>query len=522
MKRACRFFVVKSCSILCLFLGLFACQRENLLREERPVNHAVIAGLDSVYSVAPGETLHIKPKVQFTLDDRADTSRYRYEWYYWRMVGFINIDADYKVIASGPELEYTVPPYQGTFDLLFRITDLMTGLFSEKEIRIVVRNAIYEGWMVLTEYSNGSPQLDMLSYHADRDSFELLKSVLNYFQPQARLAGKPRFVDFTITSMYELHLGGLVVGTTAGINAYEGEKLAFAGRFDEQLPTGSPVNLAGKVNYDGRFFSAFFNIDGQLFISQNGQSSIDPIFRKVDHVQHINGILDPIKPAPFIGVTKNFPIYQTTVVFDELSKELLWFNSRNSYCHRFGPGELFSYQTGKDLLYLGYTEKDGGQFAALLSDAYTGEIYLARFSMYRQLSYQRIDAPMVSIAEHFALNPSDGTLFFSSGDRLYAIDEPNRSSRVIKDFQGRHISKIKFNTFLNVIPTDHPHLGSTASHDRYMTLQDQLIVCTHDPARPDDSGAFMLFDIDFGRWTAYERFRYDGFSRIIDVAYKER
>lgn len=509
-KTACIMLLIS-----CLFF--FCNKKQDELIGTDPLSDVLISGLDPVYRIEPGASLKLQPKVNLTSGKEVDSSRYRYEWYKLRTVGYVGPEPDYKVISTKSKFEYT-DSTQGAYDLSFRVTDQQTNLFIEREIRVFVANAVYEGWMLLGEH-NGQAQMNMLSYHADLDQYRYIENALNLFHSQGTIPGKPLFIDFTITSFFELYTGGVVLGTPRGIGLYNGDSLRFKGTFQDLLPIGSLPDFTN-ITYGGRLKSVFLNIEGALYAGSDYE--YPPSFNKVNRVQELNGTLRDFKAAPFMAIAKGFPVNQTSVFFDEASKELLWYNLSDAYCHHFGPGRLFNFKTDKDLLYLGYTEKEGGQYVALLQAPDTREVYLARFSLYDQLYYEKITAPMIDKAEQFALHPVAGTLLYSIGEQLYAVDETAKESRLLATFDGRVISKIKFNSFLRLIPTDHAYTGKTANEERYKTLQNQLIVCTYNPLLPDASGAFILFDVDLNQWTLQERFRQEGLPKIVDVVYKER
>ena len=504
--------------IICLFC---TCKQDEPFTA-KPVNEALISGLDSVYLAMPGTVLQLNPQIKFTHDDAPDSSRYRYEWFYINLIGFVgSVGTDNALIDTTRQLNYSVDQFQGAYNMLFRVTDRKTGLFTEKPFRVYAANEVYEGWMILSEKGEQA-QLDMLSYRVDSAKYVRIDNVLDKYQPQTQLQGHPVSIAFSMATFFSMNLGGMIIGTTTGIDAYDGDLFRHVGSFQDYLPAGVEVNW-GSTSYDGRLQTAILAGNGKAYIAGNGQMEYTPDFKTIDAVADINGVTSPIHVAPWIAVTKSFPYRQSMVIYDEIGKEFLWIGPQEGGpAHRFGEGRLFNFKTGKELLYLGYTEKEGGQFAAVLRDPGTGSVFLARFSLYDQFYYEQIDAPGIGDAEHFAVRPGDGALFYAIGNKLFAIDDQAKAGREIMQFGANQISKIKFNSFIITVPTDISYVGTTSSEERYNRIQDQLIVCTFNPADPDHSGALHLFDIDAQQFTVQERLYYDGFPKIIDVAYKER
>lgn len=504
------------CFICCTLLMVAACKDEKptLLL---PVNEAEIAGIDSVYVVDPGATLHLDASVTFTNDEAPDSANYRYEWFMIRSVGFVG--DGYKLVGVGKALEYSLPNNQGAFDLLFRVTDTRTNLFSEQEFRVFVANDLYEGWLLLGQHGN-EYRLDMLSYQLDSRDFIYIENVLDEYYPGARIAEQATFVDFSIAGFFNMYIGGVVLGTKQNVYAYDVEDMGYMGAFGSFLPDLGPADFA-KLQYGGRLYSAFINTGSQVYVTDYGLSSPYPKFNKVNQLREADGRITSFSAAPQMAIQLGYPIQQTAVLFDEEAHELLWFNSQNQYANRFGQGRLFNYKTGKNLTYLGYCENAGGQYVALLRDTATHTEYLARFSIYDQQYYQAIEAPEIEHATQFALRPSDGALFYVAGSRLYVVDQPTNKAVLLKDFGSVRISKIKFNSFITIIPSI-SYAGTTASEVRYRDLQEQLIVCVYDPLRPDNSGSFLRYDVDTDRRELHEAFRFDGLPKIIDVVYKER
>lgn len=498
------------CIILLIICIFNACDKK--LEEPvelRDVNEALISDLDSVYRIEPNAILQLKPKVAFTMDKEVDASRYSYEW-----LGARYLAGNYQIISTTKQLEFE-SANQGPYTLWFRVTDRQTNLFTEKQIHVIVANAVYEGWMLLEE-RNGQTQFDMLSYQANRDQYKYIENVLNVFHPQDAIQGKPLFTGFNAMSFFDLFSDGLVIGTNQHIPVYDNSNINFKGDLEAYLPIDGSADFKN-LNYEGRYYRTFFNIDGDLYVSENAVS----VFNQVNQVQELDGTLKPFNAAPFMAIENG--VNQEAVFFDEDAKELLRFNPIYPYCHHFGLGKLFDFKTAKNLLYLGYTEKEGGQYVALLQVPDTKEVYLARFSSFDQLYYEKIRAPMIEKAEQFALHPATGTLCYNIGEKLYAVDEMAKESRLLATFDGAIISKIKFNSFSKLfITNDIPNGLATFNEERYKTLQNQLIVCTYNPLHPDASGTFALFDVDLNRWTLQERFRQEGLSKIVDVVYKER
>ena len=491
-------------------------------------NEAVIAGIDSIYQVLPGGRLQIKANVSFTKDPAADPSRYRYEWFRLQKVGYIGPGEDYRSVGMSPVLDLEMPASrdQGAYDFMLRVTDLQTNLFTEKEFRVFVANDIYEGWILLGE-KQGEATLDMLSYRLQQERYEHIANPQWKYHATGALKGKPLFVRFGIGSVFGYYNGYLAVGTSEEAIAFGSDEFSreneLAGTSDlyEYLPTAGSVDFS-RVFFDGSLNSMFIYVDGNLFVDSYGTSL--PSFRKIADFMDADGTLRPVRLSSRFAVSNRYSTEQTAVVYDEQAKEFLWMKAEDAYVNELYPGRLFDFKTGQELLYVGYTEREGGQYVALLQDTDGGDTYLARFSMYDQRYYEKINVPLIDEAEQVALSTTTGELYYSVGSRLFVIDEAAKESRPVLDVGGATISVIKFNSFVTTVRSYSPFFPwlTTAGGARYKILQDQLVVCTYDPLAPDDSGIFRLFTVDPQAGALVETYRYEGFPKIVDVTYKER
>lgn len=501
--RIRRFFVLLLASALCVNCGKS--------RDEQPlkdVKEPEIKGINPVYMIEPGETLIIDPEIHFA--SGVDTGSYRYEWIYLRMVGYFVDDENTKVSTTA-RLEYNFPGWHlAAYEMAFRVIDTVSGLFTEKEITVIVGNDVYEGWILLCD-DGGRTRVDMLSYRLDSAGFVHFPNVLRAKNPGHSPSGSPVQIYSPITFFMGAGYGMAIVVTDEGMFVYDDVDLEYTGNaIGSHLPVARTSELT-RLRIGGGYRMLILSYAGNIY-----KAGLDEVITRINHIAEANQSHTPFYASPFLAL----PIltdHSIGVCFDQINREFLWFFPQYDYVNRFSAGSLFDFRTGKDLLYLSYNRRQGGQFAAVLQDTTTRERFLARFTLYDQLYYQQMMGEAANQTDHFAIHPADGNLYYSSAGKLYRHNESLGTGEIIRDFGSKHISLLKFNPFflLNYTIT-----GTTISHQRYADYANQLVVGVYDPLAPDHSGEFLLFDVSAK--VPELVFAHGGLPQILDVTYKER
>ncbi|RQP15270.1 MAG: hypothetical protein EAS52_15730 [Parapedobacter sp.] len=480
----------------------------------KPVNEAVIGGLDSIYIIPPGASLDLRPEISFTLDPSPDSSRYRYEWIYVAKEGF-NTGDEYTVIEESPALTFSPSVVMGAYRLVFRVYDEETELFTEWPFKVFVANEVYEGWMLLLE-ADGRTQLDMLSYQHDSKDYRLLTDVgSRYPNSKYTLTGVPKYIDFYGSFTDNMLDGGVVVGTSDGAFTFSSTELAIQSNiFLENMGAGHtvPPEAYAEANFKGTWYVSFIAANNQLY-SQNessysGPKPFLPVYRPQEGEERI-----PLVASPHMAIDKNAFFY-VSVFFDEEIDEFVWYTV-NDGCRRLAAGNTFERNKRWKLEMLDYATINGGTYTAIMRDEETGELYVNQFTLREKLVFQKLDGAMVSDAEHWVTDPNTGRIYFCSNQT--AIFEYHISSGQFKrvvDF-GAAVTFLKFNSFLYLVPVS---TGTTVSHSRYTHLQTCLLVGTYAPTQQPIGGSFIVYD----PVTKKEILRQDAIPKPIDAVYRER
>lgn len=492
-----------------------SCGQEPTLPRLRPINEAVITGMDSLYLIAVHDKLTIVPSVSFTQDKvQSDTSRYRYEWifilqpptgseYPYRTIGTGKSLVDYDLAAD-------IHAVVGVYDFTFRITDTGTDTFTEFPFRVIMGTDFYEGWVVLHEAS-GQAHLDMLSYQPHVDTFVRHPGVLSFPARGSGVHGNPVFVECIFESMEGLSLGGILVGTDSALLAFSEDHLQRMHNYYERYWALAALSDGERLR--PRFYGQMYDnhlLIGQTAFRKNFETS--GVFRPISVRETEGGEVARFPAGAYLGVDQR-ALFDVTVLFDEQADEFVWYNSESERCFALGTVNRFDRERRWSLSYLAHTRFGGGQYFAVMRDEENGAIHETRFTLYEQLHFTQVSpGSLLPGAECQALDPNAGRFYFSVGNTLY--EYTGGGDRKVKEFDQR-ITMLKFEQYLM---TGEYMTGSSVNKRRYHAYEALLMVATHDGARPAHSGRYMLYDPARDRISQ----EHTGFGRIVDVTYKER
>ena len=484
-----------SFSFLLLAGMLFSsCYKDLGNYDYNPINEVAIEGINESYTAMLGERFQITPDLKFTMDQSGDTSAYTYEWTGLRMDGALPAERKKDIaVTRNLDMIMTLPP--APYHVYYRVTDKKTGVTWQKEFNLTVVSSIYEGWLVMNDVNNKT-RVDMISIidSQPRIIIDVLKTVGSNLPEQ----GKPKYI---YTYSYQPNTYGIYISTESGTNRIHPETFDWLSTYNikyemlENVPadftTNSINSPTGAVAYmhagnDVFYYYRVYQINYSLPINI------------------IKGESQTFVASPFIAANST----PAAVLYDVTEKRFLRHINNESTVTAMPDGDLFDYNTGKDLVYMTYSNFGSGEVFSILKDPLDGKFYLARFTFPRtgsivQTYYDEMTATDIEQGENFVVSPSLGYIFYNVGGKLYEYDMSLKSSKLMLDKGAESISLLSFNK----------------SKER-----DKLIVCSYDPATADAGigGTMELYTVPPVQGDLVLENKYEGFGKIVSVDYRIR
>ena len=190
------------------------------------------------------------------------------------------------------------------------------------------------------------------------------------------------------------------------------------------------------------------------------------------------------------------------------------------------PGEdeshLFSYNTGRNFVYMESTRRSNGLTYTILEDPSTGKRSIYGINMggrkpIQELYIENVDAPDFDKATQFAFHSQYPIMFYSVGSKLYLYSLGTRTTTEMQtNLNGAEITKLKFNLYTMPVYTS----LANQSED-FMNQQYRLVVGSYDNSNVN-GGKVSIFDVDGLNYNISLREQYDGFAKVVDIVYRER
>ncbi|WP_291907683.1 PKD-like family lipoprotein [Chitinophaga sp. CB10] len=482
------------------------------------INNGSISGIDSAYSVRQGAQLKINPVLEFTMEK--DTSKYTYEWF--SLDGLAN-PIIRRTMARTLNLDWTVslPAKDNAYKVYFKVTEKSTGQSWNTYTMLKVSTNIADGWAILNEV-NGAARLDYLNYLPATDSFEYYKDILAT-QQSIVLKGKPVSVSFwyrrnAFTAAYTKTLAVSTDNTTTLFNTTNNKFSDYTDISKNVATYNPPPYYSLSFQTDGKVDYIAFMYDNLGNLSFENATSGYPFGNRINRTSD----LAPFNISKWIATeTQQVPNYE--LMYDTDHKRFMEHRGTNSYSTiaantNAGQGgtPLFDpANMGMELMYMTYTQAIDGRIYAVFKDN-SGAVYLARikaaYTTFIPLSFDKISdyAPNIASATNFAVDPSEGYLFYTIGSKVYRYTPDRKTNVMVADYGDKTITVFKFQRVVYGL-----------SNARYKTYGSKLMVCSYDAASPAGSGKMDLYNVPNldGNVTLYKS--YTGFDKIVSVTYRE-
>ncbi|MGN7819977.1 PKD-like family lipoprotein [Chitinophaga sp. 22536] len=491
----------------CLISMAFtACYKDRGNYDYHDINQVdSIGGIAKNYTVLYGDSIRITPTVLAT-QESGDTARYTYRWEALidglsRMPG----ESPNVLVSSSRNLAIAVKLRPSGYDCFFRIKDKQTGVEWFKRFKLTVQSAVYQGWVALCDV-NGVARLDMVARLGEED--RLITDLMSFVNGGLPVRHQPKQLVFAYRST---NINPFYLRTGDGLERIDGDNFTWKSTYGIRYEMLMPVGADFAPDY---FFNspALAGVDyvlaGNRVFHRNAMMGASAFGSPVNYVDEEK---TAFRPAPFVASG-----YGGALLYDQDRQRFVFHDPMfGTKCNSLRDGTLFSYNTGRDMVYMAYTNYNRGDVYAILKDK-AGKYYAycinVSYSGVKQSYYtEMINAPELDKATAFAVSNQLGYVFYAAGGRVYEYDVFTNKAVLMADLGGERVSVLKCPLF------------SSYGKDFYTNLTNSLVVGSYDPARPDaGNGSIRVYSIPARNEPLQLTWSYGGLGKIVDLAYRER
>lgn len=476
-----------------------ACSNSDLGNYEyNEINEISIDGIEDDYSVLLGDNFKIVPDLKMSLAKDPTADNYVFEWKAIT-TGLILGEDRLEVLSTKRDLDYLVSLPPSTYTVYYSVTDKETGVEWTKNFQLEVNSSISSGFMVLNDTGGGS-RLDMISLI--EGEFSTYHDVLAKMGSSLTLEGTP--VDISCYR-FESTLYGIYVSTTEnGTTKIDPNNFSWESPLRlsyEMIGPDIPLDYRADFIHPLGFRESFMFKEGNLYYYNflYGHRYGEPINR-------VSGEGSTFEVAPYVGANIKTESWGPRIIFDNTNKRFVRHSFGTVTCTLLPEGGLFDYNIGMDLVYMEKNEYNGGSVYAVLKDPADNKPYMARmaatWSGVSQNYYSEITAENFDQAEHFAVSPLLGYLFYSVGGKVYEYDLSLKTSKLMLDFGSDEVTKLSF------------HITNEAE------LDNKLVVSTYGDTQ--GSGKLGIYEVPPINADLELYREFGGFEKIIDIDYRVR
>lgn len=510
--------------IFSLFIAtclLFSCTKDDGNYDYTELNDVVISSMEDQYYFTLNRVGKIEPELHMKDQSRFDSGRYKFSWAIDAASGY---SISKSVLSTKRILDTLIKPQLGcaSYYCYFRVTDTVTGIFSQKDFMMHVSTPSYEGWLLLCEPAPGTSRLDMISMSGDKDT--LYRDLLSVVGSSYKLNGAPTFV--TAGPTYLEPARGLVaplIGTTTDATILGLDTLDYKPAYSlNSFINGEKITDFSNAQMYPLLGGVLLKTPQRLYYSTY---SVTPLTGSVNVYQ---GSADPITLHKCVAYDYGGSNW---ILFDEKTNSFIRYALSNAYCRTIPAGTLFDYNLnnivpgGMKLVHFESIVKSYNSsevFAVMKANA-TGKFYLARFNLTgtAQTFFEEIpNATNIDKATHFAVSPEYGYVFYAANGAVYEYDYSVRKSYKMYDYGTRKISAFKFPYFnfcdvarWGVLPLN---------YDRYSAYRRKLVIASYEEADTDKSGQLDIFNVPAVNQPIQMYKSYTGMGKVMSIGFRER
>lgn len=409
------------------------------------------------------------------------------------------------------------------------ITDNRNNNVVSKFFDINISSTTYEGWLVLgNEGTEERARLDMISLLSSTRTepiYDIAKGMPTIYQATqlgfhtAQSNPGDEISIFSKTGAYKLSNS-----TLESSELSEFKVNSFVTPPTEHILAQYSMSITGDAAWRTRH-SFVFSDNGNLYVQGHGEAG-SAYGLPINTLQA--GTPAQFKVAPFAGINPTRPANTLFALFyDSDNKRFVGFNSNSSgalFALSDPQNSLFSFNTGKDMVYMEGTRRANGLVYAILEKNNQRSIYginMAGTGFVQEEYIDVVNAPNFNQAKLFAFHSQFPYLFYAVNNKVYLYNLGTKTTTELTNLNfasTEEITCLKFNLFRN------SHLTSLNKQtDEFLSQQFQLIVGTYDSSKSGvNNGKVGFYKVDGINNTLSKFKEYSGFAKVKDVVYRER
>lgn len=433
--------------------------------------------------------------------------------------------------TNGFNLDIPTDFEEGNYICWFTITDKRNNVVHSQTFDIQVATLTFQGWMVLSNMGQEERvRLDMISHalatpEVVYDIAEGLPEL--HHGTQLSFIPNQSFGDeialFSKEGSYILNNSSLESDPNNEFN----RSTFYAPPADIMLYARSFNNSFNATTHTAPTFSFVISDAGNVYARR---PTFGEVFASRANTTNTGDPQQYFKVAPFVGFSERKPGNSNAAIFyDKDNKRFMLGNALVSVTKLStipipaGSPNLFSYQTGKDMVYMEGSPRSNGMVNAILQDDQgKRSIYAMKVSsgstVVQDFYHENVTAPGFEQATLFAFDPQFPFLFYAVGDNVYRYVLTTKTATEVANIKGGEITTLKYNIWRN------PSLANLNNQSpEFLNQQYYLIVGTFDPLVVNGNGGKVTFyEVDGITSNVNKLHEYGGFGKVKDVVYRER
>ncbi len=476
-----------------------------------------------------GQPVNFIPEFENKLN-QIDEADLEYEW-----VAFDNS------IVSGPEKKrvlcktrnFEVIPalVVGTYPCYLKVRNKKTGSIWIYDFTLKISGKFEKyGWFVLSD-KNSQSHLDYFqddptnwnTYPVEyRDFNVLLKNEID--GSTLDLAGKPvSLANFhnqdVITRAAKNYLYINTENKTYKINVTDGML------YNTTKYSFTNETSAGKPNSANKLFG--FSSGQSIAIKDNNIYSMYYIYQKSYNIPiNTNPDGTGYRISEYIAAPMG-NVYSNTLIYDIDNRRFMTFNYASQYATPLSSeGQALDVRnTNMDMVWMQHTLAFNGQAIAVMKNA--TNYFLVRMTFGEDASFAvnsvtdiTTTFPGIASASCFAVDHLYGYVFYAANNKIYQYDMDAKVLKVAKEYTGREITLLKFQTFTSNLKPG--NTGFDRNKVRLEPVAYSLIVGSHEQSNPTSSGRVDFLRVNGLMGTLTESFNpFEGMGKVVDVVYTD-
>lgn len=479
----------------------------------------------------------ISPKLTSSLEGEITADNPNYSFRY--RLGYKGIGALGGVVDGVPQAWVELTPKDGykldvpanyapsTYICWFTITDNRNNTVTSQLFDVKVSSTTFEGWMVVcNEGPTEKARLDMISLLSSTrtEALHNISVSLPAIYHATQFAFHPsQQSGLEITGILSRTDSYLLNGSTFETNLQnEFNKNVFISPPLEKMTYMTSLSAPGDFPYMTKY-TFLVSEAGNAYCRDNGEGGA--VFALPINTSSPGGV-PGFKVAPFVGFSQVRPGNSSSALFYDIdNKRFMGFQGSRRHQLSILPDpvqKLFSFQTGKDMVYMEGTRRSNGLVYSILQDAQGKRsiygINMSGAGFAQESYYENITAPGFQQATLFAFHSQFPLMFYAVGNKVYMYNLATQVSYELTNISGAEITCLKFNLYKNSALTN-----LNKQTEAFLNQQFQLIVGSFNNEAGDiNAGKVTFYEVNGVNNTVNKLSEYSGFAKVKDVTYRER